>query len=347
MQEITRQHFNTLMQHYATLYGGYFNGRDNFSVNPVGPELEQRLERRIQERSTLLSKINVTGVRDLKGEKLGMYSASRVAGRTNTSDGNTERKTRDVTGLEGRLYELFKTDFDTHITYARLDNWSSHPEFQAMYRDCVLEQIANDRVTIGWYGEVAAPVTDLTAHPMLQDVNRGWFQALREDKPENLLGTAAQPIKLGPGGTYETLDMLVFDLKNVLIDPVYRNRTDLVLILGDELWTMFYGDLLNDNLKATEREAREAWVKRNTIAGLPVAQETFFPGRGLLVTSYKNLSIYYQRGSRRRIVIDNPRADRIEDFNSVNEGYVIEDYRAIAGVDFKHLLLPDGTNGWA
>ena len=45
----------------------------------------------------------------------------------------------------------------------------------------------------------------------------------------------------------------------------------------------------------------------------------------ILVTSLKNLSIYYQDGSRRRAVIDNPKRDRIETFESSNDAFVIED----------------------
>ncbi|ENE5305602.1 P2 family phage major capsid protein [Escherichia coli] len=38
-------------------------------------------------------------------------------------------------------------------------------------------------------------------------------------------------------------------------------------------------------------------------------------------------------GTRRRSVIDNPKRDRIENFESVNEAYVVEDYRCAALVE--------------
>lgn len=37
--------------------------------------------------------------------------------------------------------------------------------------------------------------------------------------------------------------------------------------------------------------------------------------------------------TRRRSVIDNPKRDRIENFESVNEAYVVEDYRCAALVE--------------
>jgi len=53
----------------------------------------------------------------------------------------------------------------------------------------------------------------------------------------------------------------------------------------------------------------------------------FFPPNALLITRLDNLSIYWQEDTRRRSVIDNPKRDRIENFESVNEAYVVEDYR--------------------
>ncbi|STU54507.1 phage major capsid protein [Klebsiella pneumoniae subsp. pneumoniae] len=53
----------------------------------------------------------------------------------------------------------------------------------------------------------------------------------------------------------------------------------------------------------------------------------------MLITRLDNLSIYWQEDTRRRSVIDNPKRDRIENFESVNEAYVVEDYRCVALVE--------------
>ena len=45
-----------------------------------------------------------------------------------------------------------------------------------------------------------------------------------------------------------------------------------------------------------------------------------------MVTRLDNLSRYYQEGARRRSVIDNPKRDQIENYESSNDAYVIEDY---------------------
>jgi len=341
-----RKKFTSMLAGLADTYKGHFNGSDKFSIDPISPELEQTLEKRIQEKSTLLSKINVVGVRDLKGEKLGLLAGKRVASRTDTTQ--SDRQTKYIGDLDGRGFELHKTDFDTHITYQMIDNWSAYPEFEAMYRDKVLEQIGRDRVTIGWHGETAAANSDPVANPMLQDMNRGWLQAIREDKPSQMVGTSTNKIKIGQDGTYNSLDTAVFDARHTLLDPWHKNRSDLVLILGSELYHRYHMAMLDGStVSSMERNQREEWLARNTIGGLRVVQEEFFPERGILITAYSNLSIYYQRGSRRRTIMDNAKRDRVEDYQSVNEGYIVEDYGAACGFDPLHILLPDGNGGWA
>ena len=43
------------------------------------------------------------------------------------------------------------------------------------------------------------------------------------------------------------------------------------------------------------------------------------------MTTFDNLSIYVQEGGLRRTVIDNPKRDQIENYESSNEDYYIED----------------------
>ena len=348
MDKGSRKLFTAMMTAMASMYGSsaHWNGYDKFSVNPVAPELEQKLEKRIQEKSDLLGKINVVPVRDLKGEKLGLLSGNSIASRTDTEQ--NDRQTQYIGQLDGSQYELFKTDFDTHIRYQTIDSWSSQPNFQTLYRDKVLEQIARDRVKIGWYGTHAAANTDRQANPMLQDVNRGWLQAIRDDKPEQLVGSdGTTKIKIGEGGDYKNLDSAIFDARGSQLEPWYRNDPDLVLIIGYDLWHKHNLTMVADTNVATERNALETWFAKEKIAGLRVVLEPFFPERAALITSYKNLSIYWQKGARRRTIVDNAKRDRIEDYQSLNEGYVIEDYGMIAGYDSTAILLPDGNGGWA
>ena len=51
------------------------------------------------------------------------------------------------------------------------------------------------------------------------------------------------------------------------------------------------------------------------------------------ITRLDNLSIYWQEGTRRRTIVDNAKRDRIENYESSNEAYVVEDHGAMAVVE--------------
>ena len=76
---------------------------------------------------------------------------------------------------------------------------------------------------------------------------------------------------------------------------------------------------------ATEQIARDVILSTKRVGGLPAATVPFFPAKGILITRWDNLSLYYQDGKRRRTIIDNPKKNRVEDFQSSNDSYVIED----------------------
>ncbi|SUD93283.1 phage major capsid protein, P2 family [Ralstonia mannitolilytica] len=63
----------------------------------------------------------------------------------------------------------------------------------------------------------------------------------------------------------------------------------------------------------------------------------YFPAHGLLVTRLDNLSIYYQEGSRRRTIVDNAKRDRIENYESSNDAYVVEELGCVALAENVHI----------
>ncbi len=48
----------------------------------------------------------------------------------------------------------------------------------------------------------------------------------------------------------------------------------------------------------------------------------------MLITKLENLSIYYMDDSHRRVIEENPKLDRVENYESMNIDYVVEDYAA-------------------
>lgn len=325
MRTQTRLAFNALMARIAEL-NGVPSAAEKFSVDP---SIQQTLESRMQESSDFLGRINVIGVPEQKGEKVGLGIGSPIAGTTDTSA--QDRATKDPTDTEGTGYECTQTNFDTHIGYAKLDMWAKFPDFQTRIRDLILQRQALDRITIGFNGTSRAATSNLGANPLLQDVNVGWLQKYRDDAPARVLAevvAASGEINVGTGGDYLNLDALVYDCIANLIAPWHQERTDLVAICGRELLHDKYFPMVNKDQAPTESLASDIIISQKRIGGVPAVRVPNFPSDKILVTPLDNLSLYWQEGSRRRTVTDNAKRDRIENYESSNDAYVVEDYAA-------------------
>ena len=296
----------------------------------VEPSVAQELNDAITAKSDFLSRINVIGVSEIKGQKVFLGVSGPVTGRTNTK--TTDREAKDASALDDSTYELSSTESDVGLPYAKIDAWAKFPDFHQRYSAAVQKQIALDRIMVGFHGVKAAAQTDIEAYPMLQDVNKGWLQQLREQAPQQVLKEGKTPgkVTMGPGGDYENLDGLVHDTKQ-MVDERLRDGGDLVAIIGSDLLAADKAKLYaKQGDTPTEKERLEDAQVIATYGGLPSFSVPFFPVNGVLVTSWDNLSIYFQDSSWRKQTVDNPKRSRVEDYNSRNEGYVIEQLEKIA-----------------
>lgn len=322
MKKETRIAYNGLLEQVAKL-SGVPSAREQFAVEP---SVQQTLENKIQESSAFLSAINVVGVDEMKGQKLGLGVTGPIAKRTDVS--SKDRSTSDVTSLEAHDYECVSTEFDTHIRWAQLDAWAKFPDFQIRVRNQIVRRQALDRIMIGFYGTSAATETDPTANPLRQDVNVGWLQQYRDNAPARVLseGANAGEVRVGPGGDFVSLDELVFTVSREMIDPWHRGDTDLRVLTGDQLMTDKYLPLVREYQQPTEQQALDMIISQRRMGGVQGAQVPHFPDGTLLITPPKNLSLYWQNGSRRRYILDNPKRNQVENYESSNDAYVVEDY---------------------
>ena len=329
MRNETRRLYDAYTAEVAKL-----NGVDRvdtkFSVNAT---VQQRLETKIQESSQFLSKVNVYGVPEQEAEKVGLGVSGPVASTTDTT--KQDRQTADISTLDGLRYRCEQTNSDTHITYQKLDAWAKFKDFQTRIRDAIIKRQALDRMTIGFNGVKRVPTSDRATNPLLQDVNRGWLQYLRDLAPQRVMkdGKDAGKIIVGAGGDYGNLDALVFDVVNHLVEPWYAEDPELVVVCGRQLLADKYFPIINQPNRPTDTLAVDMIVSQKRIGNLPAVRVPYFPANGLLVTRLDNLSIYYQDGARRRTIVDNAKRDRIENYESSNDAYVIEDLGCAALVE--------------
>lgn len=282
----------------------------------VEPTIQQKLENAVLENSDFLKRINIVMVEEMKGSTLRLGVLSPVASRTDTNI--KARETADIHSLQENIYSCEQTNFDTHLNYAVLDSWAKFPDFAARVGKLKAERIALDRIMIGWNGIKVATTTDRNQNPLLQDVNKGWLVQIEEKAQARVLKEVEKgsgKIEVGAGKTYKNLDALVF--------------TKLVAIMGSDLLADKYFPLINQE-KPTEILAGDTVISQKRVGGLQAVSVPYFPKGTVLVTSLDNLSIYVQEGKVRRHIKDTPERNRVEDYLSSNEAYVVENYEAVA-----------------
>lgn len=331
MQNLTREKYTATVEKIA-LANNIADPSKKFSVEP---SIAQKMVDAVQLSSEFLKKINIQPVVDLEGEAIGLTQASTIAGRTNTKGGNPRRPV-DPTGLESNTYKCAKTDFDVALRYEKMDAWARFPDFYAKWKAFVERAIALDMIKIGWNGKSVAVTTDRNANPLLQDVNIGWLEKIRTVAPAHHMKevvAGSGKVVVGPTGDYKNLDAVVTDVVNNLISEIHQDDTDLVVICGRQLLNDKNFPLVNNSKDNTDTLAGQILLSQKQIGGLPAVRVPFFPEDAFLVTSFDNLSIYFQENGKRRQVTDNASLDQVEEYQSSNDAYVVENYDKVAFVE--------------
>lgn len=241
-----------------------------------------------------------------------------------------------------------QTNFDTALKYSKLDSWAKFKDFQVKIRNQIVKRQALDRIMIGWNGTKRARTSDFTVNKLLQDVNIGWLEKIRKGAPDQVMSkildeagaVVSEKIRIGKAGDYHNLDALVMDAVNELIAAWFQDDTELVAIVGRSLLADKYFPIVNKEQENSEMLAADVIISQKRIGGLQAVRVPSFPDNTILITRLDNLSIYWQDGTRRRHIIDNPKRDRIENYESVNEAYVVEDYQCAALIENINILKP-------
>ena len=221
------------------------------------------------------------------------------------------------------------------ITYADIDAWAKFPNFQELYMQAVRNAIAIDMLQTGWTGTSAAASTNIGSNPLLQDLNIGWLQKLRtyNSGSQYHVGTGPTPISIGAStGVYKNLDHLVRDAVET-VGLAHRDRDDLVALISRNLVASQENTYYKTNgNQPTEKIALEGIV-RKAYGGLPSVVPPFLPNGTILITPLSNLAIYYQDSSVRRLQRDWPSKNQVQEFNSMNLAYVVQDENACSLVE--------------
>ena len=109
----------------------------------------------------------------------------------------------------------------------------------------------------------------------------------------------------------------------------FRDDPSLVLLVGSDV--LAYQEKIYHELNGntpSEKRVMNGRLLTKAYAGMPTFSPPFMPGKTLLITPLENLSIYYQESSVRHRQKDKMERKEVQDFNSVNQAYVVEDFLA-------------------
>lgn len=344
MRKVTREQYKKYVNQIANING--IDALDVAAKFTVEPSVSQTLEEKIQESSGFLKTINIVPVDEQSGDKIGLGIDRPVASTTNTDE--KDREPIDPTSMDEQGYMCTQTNFDTALKYSKLDSWAKFKDFQTKIRNQIVKRQALDRIMIGWNGTKRARTSDFTVNKLLQDVNIGWLEKIRKGAPDQVMSkildeagaVVSEKIRIGKAGDYHNLDALVMDAVNELIAAWFQDDTELVAIVGRSLLADKYFPIVNREQENSEMLAADVIISQKRIGGLQAVRVPSFPDNTILITRLDNLSIYWQDGTRRRHIIDNPKRDRIENYESVNEAYVVEDYQCAALIENIEMLKP-------
>lgn len=176
LSNLARTKVDELFTATAKAHGGVIN--QQFNVEPVGV---QRMEERISADASWFYKlIQVMPMTEKSGDVILMSASGMIGGRTNTDDDTKERKPRSLFSLVANTYNMLAIEWDTHLRYQDLNAWALQKNFKAIYGSVVRKAIARSRIVCGWHGTSRATDTNIVTNTMLQDVNKGWLQRIRE-----------------------------------------------------------------------------------------------------------------------------------------------------------------------
>jgi len=335
MRSETRIAYNSLLSAMAVAYA--VADQDTTKKFAITIPKETQLNDAIQESNEFLNRITLMPVTDMEGQALRLGVNGLLAKRTDTSAG--PRKGKALGAPTGTEFKVAKTEFDVGIDYATLDQWARLGDLREMYMPVVFNAIGLDRMSIGFHGSSVAVVTDPILNPLGEDVNIGWLELLRVNKPTHYLEEVvplSNAINIGDTGDYKNLDALVADLFASI--PVEHRTGNEVAIVGSSLVAADTNKLYATH-GTTPSEKQDILMMQNSYGGLPSMQVPKFHPMGALVTDPKNLHLYYQQGRTRRSTKDESDIDTVVDYISSNDAYAIGNLDAIAGVNPANVIL--------
>lgn len=348
MKSKTKAQYKKLLVAMALAYAVDTVAGEKFEVSEP---IQTKLNDKVQASSAFLQMISLLPVDEMAGQALELAVDGIIGSRTDTST-TGERSGTELGAPNGSTWTASQTDYDVFIKYKTLDAWASLGNLHTRYMAMVYKAIALTRITIGWHGTSVAATTNKTNNPLGQDVNKGWLQILRDQAAARIIGEGnyetSGKVFIGKNSNnpdYQNLDAAVNDLYQ-MIAIEHRTGSE-VVIVGSALVAADINKTLTEHAGTPSEKVLGITTLAKSYGGLTAIQVPGFPATGLVVTDLKNLHLYYQNGSARRMTQDEPKKNRVNDWISSNEAYAIGDMMAIAAFEPTAVTIVDESTAAA
>lgn len=352
----TEDRFRAIQARIAQAYHGDKNKiasvEKPFYINkgkaPEGftPATETTLNRDMQDFSGFLQMVNVMPRTQQKGGSLTIGSQGRNTRSNNTYEGDSRRvgKPKDSTLNQ---YEMVKAHSDYMLHDDDIDAMSEYEGWEDEYRAGFMETMANDRIIIGWHGEEHALTSDMTANPLLQDVNIGWNTLLEQRAPEQVMTHDVLKIGSNEGDHYKNVDHLIQDLYQGI--PLHRRKPGMTASLSETIMGFSEGNYYREKAGTpSEKQHIDSKVITGTYGGLEAIPAPYMRQTGIFITPLarngarrSNLSIYWQKNSWRRSAEYVAEKESSVDWNARREAYHIEDLKAAVALKANTIVFTD------
>ncbi|EAW6540311.1 phage major capsid protein, P2 family [Salmonella enterica] len=273
---------------------GTFTADNFFTIMP--PRETMLRDALMQAADPFLSLINVMLVEQLVGQVISTGNPGLFTGRK--TDGRFNKKL----GISGNEYRLYEVDSGSFLDYATLTSWANagtENEFYNRLQAFFYKSIAADLLRVAFNGTHAAEGdTNPETYPNGEDVHPGWHQIVKERSPKQIITDKVTLNRETKGADFKSVDSLVADIIYNCIPPDFRRDPDLVVLASQNIIAADAVSMMNRVDRPSEKVA--AALMNREIAGIKAYTPPYMPDNRVIVTTLRNLHMYFQSGTQQR-----------------------------------------------
>lgn len=323
--------------YYSALFKnlGLPESADRTKYYAVTPPIETAIRKALQESLDFMSWITLRDVDQMSGQVVDIGSSRLHTGR------KTNGRFRRNIGVSGNTFQLAKTDSAVDLDWETLSNWANsgnEGEFMQIVNAFTMMAFSLDMLRIGFNGTHVAEDSDPDEYPLGEDVNKGWHKLAKEFNAGSQI--ISDPVTIGAGGDYKSLDAAASDIINTKIPQEFRNDPRLTIMVGADLVAAEQFRLYQRADTPTEKIA--AQLLSDSVAGRRAAIPPFMPGKRMVVTIPSNLQILTQRNTRQRKVEFVEDRAQYENKYLRNEGYALGRRELYGAIDESAVTIVGG-----